>query len=72
MPTETLKATIRSYDATAHTASVQITGSLATWLADVPVARNIPAAHVTDGRHCAVLFFDAGNPSDAVVVAVYG
>ena len=37
-----------------------------------PVARNIPAAQVTDGRTCAILFFDAGNPSDAVVLAVYG
>ena len=72
MPTEIHKATIRSFDADANTATVQITGSLATWLADVPVARNIPAAHVIDGRTCAVLFFDASNPSDAVVLAVYG
>ena len=43
-----------------------------TWLEAIPVARNIPAAHVTDGRTCAILFFDASNPSDAVVVAVYG
>ncbi len=45
--------------------------SLATWLDGVPVARNIPAAHVTHGRTCAVLFFDASNLSDAVVLAVY-
>ena len=37
-----------------------------------PVAPNVPAALVTDGRICAVLFFDAGNPSDAVVLAFYG
>ncbi len=72
MPTQIHKATIRSFDADAHTATIQITGSLATWLDGVPVARNIPAAHVTDDRTCAVLFFDAGNPSDAVVLAVYG
>ena len=66
------KATVRSFDADAHTATVQITGSLATWLDGVPVARNIPAAHVTEGRRCAVLFFDPANPSDAVVLAVYG
>ncbi|MCY4625642.1 MAG: hypothetical protein OXC99_11675 [Chloroflexi bacterium] len=72
MLTEIHKATIRTFNATTYTATVQITGSLATWLADVPVARNIPATAVTDGRTCAVLFFDAGNPSDAVVLAVYG
>lgn len=66
------KATVRSFDADAHTAAVQITGSLATWLDAVPVARNIAAADVTTGRACAVLFFDAANPTDAVVLAVYG
>ena len=66
------KAAVRSFDAATHTAAVQITGSLATWLDGVPVARNIPATQVTAGRHCAVLFFDAANPSDAVVLAVYG
>ena len=71
MPTQIHKATIRSFDTETYNATVQITGSLATWLDAVPVARNIPAAHVTDGRTCAVLFFDAGNPSDAVVLAVY-
>jgi hypothetical protein len=66
------KATVRSFDADVHTATVQIAGSLATWLDGVPVARNIAAAHVTEGRRCAVLFFDAANPTDAVVLAVYG
>ena len=40
---EMLKATIRSFDADAYTATVQISGSLATWLDGVPVARNIAA-----------------------------
>lgn len=67
-----LKATVRSFDAAAYTATVQVSGSLATWLDGVPVARNIAAAEVTTGRACAVLFFDAANPADAVVLAVYG
>ena len=33
---------------------------------------NIPATQLTPGRACAVLFFDASNPSDGVVLAVYG
>ena len=69
---EILKATVRSFDSTAYTATVQVAGSIATWLGGVPVARNIPAAEIAEGRHCAVLFFDAANPSDAVVLAVYG
>ena len=69
---EMLKATIRSFNADAYTATVQISGSLATWLDGVPVARNIAARHLTAGRACAVVFFDASNPADAVVLAVYG
>ena len=46
-------------------------GSLATWLADVPVARNIAAVEMVAGRSCAVLFFDPAVPADAVVLAVY-
>lgn len=68
---EIRKAAIRTFDATAHTATVQIAGSLATWLEAVPVARNIPATDVTQGRHCAILFFDPANPTDAVILAVY-
>ena len=68
---EILKATIRSFDADAYTATVQVSGSLATWLDGVPVARNIAPAEVAAGRACTVLFFDPANPSDAVVLAVY-
>lgn len=66
------KGTIRGFDAAAYTATVQVTGSLATWLDGVPVARNIAPAQLIEGRHCAIVFFDAGNPADAVVLAVYG
>ena len=38
----------------------------------IPVARNIAATHLIPGRTCAILFFDAANPEDAVVLAVYG
>ena len=69
---EMLKATIRSFNADDYTATVQISGSLATWLDGVPVARNIAARHLTEGRACALVFFDASNPADAVVLAVYG
>ncbi|MBI2935465.1 MAG: hypothetical protein HYY31_01430 [Chloroflexi bacterium] len=68
---EVKKATIKAFDSGTYKATVQIAGSLATWLKDVPVARNIAANEMVVGRSCAVLLFDAPTPSDAVVVAVY-
>ena len=65
------RGVVQSFDAGAYTATVQVAGSLAAWLAGVPVARNIAASEVTPGRRCAVLFFDETNPNDAVVVAVW-
>ena len=68
---EMRKATVKSFRGTTYRATVQVAGSLATWLADVPVARNIAAVEMVAGRSCAVLFFDPAVPADAVVVAVY-
>jgi hypothetical protein len=65
------KATIKSFDSGAYTATVQIAGSLSTYLSGVKVARNIASGEMTAGRSCAVLFFDGGNPSDAVVIGVW-
>lgn len=62
---------LKSFDSGAYLATVQLAGSLAAWLSDVPVARNIAASEMVAGRHCAVLFFDEPNPQDAVVIAVY-
>ena len=62
---------VKAFDSGTHTATVQLVGSLAVYLSDIPTARNIAAAEMTAGRRCAVLFFDQANPQDAVVVAVY-
>jgi len=62
---------VKSFDGGSYTATVQLQGSLAIWLRDVPVARNIASGEMTAGRKCAVLFFDEPNPQDAVVVAVW-
>ena len=69
---EIRRAIVKSYDAVAHKAAVQIAGSLAVWLDDVRVATNIPAADVVAGRQCTVLFLDPSNQDDAVVIAVQG
>ena len=65
------RGTLRSFDSTAYTASIQLAGSLATELGGIKVARNIPSAEMVAGRSCAVLFFDPSNPGDSVVLAVY-
>jgi len=62
---------VKAFDAGTYTATVQLTGSLAVWLSDLPVAHNIPSAEMVAGRRCAVIFFDASNPRDAVVAAVF-
>jgi len=69
---EIRRAVVKSYDAAAHKADVQIAGSLAVWLDAVRVATNIPAADVVTGRQCTVLFLDPSNQDDAVVITIQG
>jgi len=68
---EIRKGVVKAFDAGTYKATVQVAGSLSVWLAGVAVARNIAAGEMVAGRSCAVLFFDAANPQDAVVVAVW-
>ena len=65
------KAILRSFDAGSYTATIEIAGSGKTYLDEVPVARNLPAAEMSAGRKLAVLFFDEHNVKDAVILAVY-
>ncbi len=69
---EIRRAIVKSYDAAAHKATVQIAGSLAVWLDGVRVATNIPPADVVTGRQCTVLFLDPSNQDDAVIIAIQG
>lgn len=62
---------LKAFDSGSYKATVQVAGSLAAWLSDVTVARNIAVSEMVVGRRCAILFFDEPNPQDAVVVAVY-
>ena len=68
---EIRRGTLKSFDSGAYTATVQMAGSLATWLQGIPVARNIPSGEMVAGRNCAVILFDSANPQDAVVTAVW-
>ena len=64
------KATLKSSDAGTYKATVQLDGSLATYLTGVPVSRAIPAAEMLAGRTVAVLFFTPDNPDDAMLTGV--
>ena len=66
------RATIKAYNAANHKATVQIAGSLAVWLADVPLASDIQPAEALAERACTVLFYTDDNPDDAVVLSVHG
>ena len=68
---EIRRGTLRSFDAGTYTATVEIAGSIAVWLSGVPVARNIAGAELTTGRNVVILQFDAANPQDAVLSAVW-
>jgi hypothetical protein len=62
---------LRAFDSTSYKATVELAGSIATYLSGLSVARNIAAVEMLNGRNVAVLFFEASNPNDAVVIAVW-
>ena len=68
---ELRRGVLKAFDASTYRATVQVAGSISVWLEEVPVARNILPAELVVGRSCAVVFFDAANPDDAVLIAVY-
>ena len=65
------KAVLKSFDSGDYTATIQLAGSYKVYLEGIAVARNLPAVEMALGRKVAVIFFDAHNPKEAVVVAVY-
>lgn len=69
--TEVRQGVLKAFDSVNWLATVQVAGSLAQWLRSVPVSRSIAAAEMTAGRKVAVAMFDATNPADAVVFAVW-
>jgi hypothetical protein len=63
---------LKAWDAVGWLASVQLTGSVASWVKALPVSRGIASAEMVVGRKVAVVLFDPTNPADGVVVAVWG
>lgn len=73
MPVTTIhKAIIKAFDAGAYTATVQIVGSIPSYLTGVPVAHHLRANLLVAGKKCGVIFFDETNPTDAAVVLLFG
>jgi len=62
--------TLKSFDSTNYRAEVQLAGSMAAYLDNIPVARNIASDQMTVGRHV-ILAIPGGNPKDACVIAVW-
>jgi len=65
------KAVLKSFNAGSYTATIQIAGSHKVYLEEVTVARNLPVTEMIAGRKVAVVFFDAYNAKEAVIIAVY-
>ncbi len=69
---EIRRGIVRAYDAVNLEADIELVGALTALLEDVPTAKEIDSGDMTDGAKVLVVLFDGYNPSDAVVVSVYG
>ncbi len=61
----------QSFNSATYTATVLFLEATSAVLSNVPVACHIDGTSAQVGAYCVVLFFDAQNYTDAVVVAVY-
>ena len=68
---EIKRGVLQSFDSGTYLATLAMAGSLSVWLEALPVSRSIHDSAMVAGRNVAVIFFDASNPNDAVVCAVW-
>jgi hypothetical protein len=68
---EIRRGSLHAFDSGSYTATVEVAGSIATWLTGIAVARNIDSSELIAGRNVALLLFDPSNPNDMVVCAVW-
>jgi hypothetical protein len=68
---EIRRGVLRAFDSGSYTATVEVAGSIATWLSGIAVARNIDSSELVTGRNVALLLFDPSNPNDMVLCAVW-
>jgi hypothetical protein len=62
---------LKAFDSGTYLATVQLFSSTQTFVASIPVSRDLASGDMSVGRRVAVAFFDASNQSDAVVFAVW-
>jgi len=63
---------IVSFERDTYLADVELVGYVSSYLTDLPVAFHLRPDLVSEGAACVVLFFDELDPTDGVVLAVYG
>ena len=63
---------LESFNPSTCTATVLIIEATSYVLSNVPIATSVDGTAAISGANCAVLFLDAQNPADAVIIAVYG
>ncbi len=62
---------IQSFNPVSYTATVLLLEATSAALQNVPISNSVDGTSVVAGAYCAVLFFDANNYADAVVLACY-
>lgn len=65
-----VRGTVQAFDGGTYTGTVQLEGS-PVYLDGLPVNRAIAAGEMVAGRLCAVVFWDATYPEDAMVLGVW-
>jgi hypothetical protein len=68
----TLRGIVRGFDRDTHTATVELAGAPAAYLAGVPVSHALPWWTMIEGAQCGVVFFDETDAQDACLAFVYG
>jgi hypothetical protein len=63
---------LQTFDPLTYTATILILEATSYVLTSVPIATSIDGTSAISGASCAVLFLDTQNPTDAVIIAVYG
>ena len=62
---------LKEFDSETYLATVQMIGSLPTWLHGIPVSRGISADQMVVDRSVLIYFAAPGGPPSAVVIAVW-
>lgn len=62
---------LKEFDSETYLATVQMIGSLPTYLHGIPVSRCIASAEMVAGRSVLIYFASPGGPASAVIIAVW-